>query len=130
MTRMTFKTAGTAALLALGLGTMGATAALAEQHMDAGDTAEVQAFQAATMSLADAVKAAETDTSGKAMSAEFETDDAATGMYHVEVAMTDGTTKTVAVNPADGTVTAVAMDAKDQNGEASDGDGETDDDNN
>ncbi len=130
MTRMTLKTAGTAALLALGLGTMGATAAFAEQHVASNDTAEVQAFQAATMTLSDAVKAAESNTNGKAMTAEFETEDVATGMYHVEVAMADGTSKTVAVNPADGTVAAIAADASDQNGEMNDGDSETNDDSN
>lgn len=107
----TLKTLGAASLIALGA--VGATAALADKHSDAGDKPEVQAFLAAPGSIADAVTAAEKDTGGKAMSVEFETDDTATGVYEVEVAMPDGTTKTVAVNPADGSVTAVAMDDDD-----------------
>ncbi|TYB89068.1 PepSY domain-containing protein [Oceaniovalibus sp. ACAM 378] len=107
MNLKTLKTFGAASLIALGA--VGATAALADKHSDAGDKPEIQAFLAAPGSITDAEK----DTGGKAMSVEFETDDTATGVYEVEVAMPDGTTKTVAVNPADGSVTAVAMDDDD-----------------
>lgn len=129
MKRMTLPLAGTAALIALGFGLGGATSAMAEQHTGNSDMAEVQAFLASPMTIADAISAAETSTGGKAMSVEFDTEDMATGQFDVEIAMADGMTKTVAVNPADGTVTAMADEAgNDEADDTGDGDGKTDDD--
>ncbi|WP_145953459.1 PepSY domain-containing protein [Oceaniglobus indicus] len=108
MTIKSLKTLGAATLIALGAA--GATAALADRNSDADDRAETQAFLAAPGSIMDAITAAENQTGGKAMSADFDTDDTASGVYEVEIAMTDGTTKEVAVNPADGTVTAIIDD--------------------
>ncbi len=127
MTRHNFQITATALAIALGLGAVGATSAMADTN--GGDKAEVQAFMAAPMSIADAITAAESGTGGKAMSAEFDNEDIATGMYHVEVAMADGTTKEIGVNPADGSVTALVDDDSGAKGDGDgDGDGETDDD--
>ena len=129
MNRMNFRMTATAAALALGLGAAGAMTAMAGQNADAEDTAEVQAFLASPMSAADAIKAAEASAGGKTMSVEFDTEDLALGAYVVELAMADGTTSTVAVNPADGTVTAVSDDDNDHGDrEDDDDDEETDDD--
>lgn len=105
MNRNTFKILTATTLIAPGAAA-GATTALADSNQ--GDKAEVQAFQAAKGSITDAIKAAEQNTGGKAMSAEFDNEDMAAGLYDVEIAMADGTTRTVAVNPADGSVTACA----------------------
>ena len=126
------KTKATAAaiLVALGLGAAGSTAVLAKDSFDQQDKAEVQAFLKESASITDAIKAAESDTGGKAMSAEFDNEDSQTGSYEVEVAMTDGTTKTVAVGFDNGTAKVVAVQSDDQGNEADDDDegekGETD----
>jgi len=126
------KTKATAAaiLVALGLGAAGSTAVLAKDSSDQQDKAEVQAFLKESASITDAIKAAESDTGGKAMSAEFDNEDSQTGSYEVEVAMTDGTTKTVAVGFDNGTAKVVAVQSHDQGNEADDDDegekGETD----
>lgn len=121
MKRITLPLAGTAALIALGFGLSGATSVLAEQHTGNSDMAEVEAFLASPMSIADAISAAETNTGGKAMSAEFDTEDMASGQFDVEVAMADGTTKEVVINPADGAVTPDMDDHNDEeSGDVSD----------
>lgn len=116
-----FRTLGASALLALGLLGGVATIAAADQHA-ANDAAEAQAFLAAPGSIADAVKAAEANMGGKAMSASFESDGSTAGMYEVEIVMPDGAMMTAVVNPADGSVTAkpaAAMD-DDPTGEGAD----------
>ena len=125
MTRTTFKKTAAAVMIALGLGAAGASAALAEQHTGTGDRAEVEAFLASPMTIADAITAAEAETGGTAMSVEFDAEDTEPARYEVEVAMADGATTTVAVNPADdGTVTAIA----DEDDDEDDDDDETEDD--
>ena len=120
MTRKTLLTLGSGALLSLGLLGGAATIAAADQHPAKGDMAETQAFLAAKGSIAEAVAAAEKQTGGKAMSAEFESDKANAGMYEVEVAMPDGTTGKVLFNPADGSVTKVDPSKADNDDEGTD----------
>jgi len=130
MKRNMFKTLAGSALISLTALTAGTMAAQAESHMAAGnDTAEVQAFQAATQTLGQAITAAETQLKGKAMSAEFETEDAGAPGFKVEVLLPDGTTQSAMVNASDGTVTAMANDTEDKNSENGDGE-EEDNDNN
>lgn len=105
MKRKTILTLGSSTLLSLGLLGGAATMASAEQRTDSSDMAEVQAFMAAPGSITEAIAAAETQSGGKAVSAEFESDQANAGMYEVEIVMTDGTTSTLVMNPADGSVT-------------------------
>ncbi len=115
------KTFGASALLALGLLGGAATIAAADQHSSSNDAAEAQAFLAAPGTIGDAIKAAEANTGGKAMSASFESDGTTAGMYEVEIVKPDGTMMTAIVNPADGSVTAKPASATDddQNGEDS-----------
>ncbi len=140
MKRITVKTIATSALVSLGLLGAGTMAANAESHMSDDDIAEIQSFQSATQTLAQAVTAAEADTGGTAMSAEFEVEGTDGPAYKVEILMADGTTQTAMVDAMDGTVTAMAKDAEDSdtgdmNGEDGDddredggADGEADDD--
>ena len=93
ITQTKTKATAVAMLVALGLGAIGSTAVLAKES-------------------------AESDTGGKAMSAEFDNEDSQTGSYEVEVAMTDGTTKTVAVGFDNGTASVVAMQSDDLGSDA------------
>ncbi|MFT6676020.1 MAG: putative membrane protein YkoI [Sulfitobacter sp.] len=124
MNRKTILKLGTSALLSLGLVAGAATMAAADSHADKSDAAEAQTFLAAPGSIAAAITAAEEQSGGKAMSADFETDGADAGWYDVEVVMADGTMTELLVNPADGTVKAAPADDMDGH----DNDGETDDD--
>tara|TARA_R110000796_G_scaffold14517_8_gene47471 strand:+ start:2620 stop:3027 length:408 start_codon:yes stop_codon:yes gene_type:complete len=118
ITQTKTKATAVAMLVALGLGAVGSTAVLAKESADSQDKAEVQAFLNDSASIMDAIKAAESDTGGKAMSAEFDNEDSQTGSYEVEVAMTDGTTKTVAVGFDNGTASVVAMQSDDLGSDA------------
>lgn len=124
MNRNKILTLGTSALLSIGLISGAATIAAADSHSKGDDAAEAQTFLAAPGSIAAAITAAETQSGGKAMSAEFETDGADAGWYEIEVVAADGTMTELLVNPADGTVKAAPTD--DMDGDESDG--ETDDD--
>lgn len=105
MKRNTILTLGSSALMSLGLIAGAATMAHAETS-----AAEAKAFLAAPGSLSAAVSAAETQSGGKAMSADFEDNGANAGMYEVEVVMPDGTVSDHLVNPADNSVTAAPAD--------------------
>lgn len=125
MNRKTILTLGTTALLSLGLLGGVATMAAADSHKSGDDMAELQALLAAPGSIAQAITAAETQSGGKAMSAEFEDHGADVGWYEVEIVMADGTVAKLLVNPADGTVKAADARRKDDDkahGET-DGDG-------
>jgi uncharacterized membrane protein YkoI len=124
MDRKKILTLGTSALLSIGLITGAATMAAAESHSKGDDAAEAQTFLAAPGSITAAITAAETQSGGKAMSAEFETDGANAGWYEVEIVTADGAMTELLVNPADGTVKADPSDDRD----GDDNDGETDDD--
>ncbi len=124
MNRKTILTLGSSALLSLGLISGAATMAAADSHSAQSDAAEAQAFLAAPGSITAAITAAEAQSSGKAISAEFEDDGADAGWYSVEIVMADGTMTELLVNPADGTVKAAPADDMDSD----ENDGETDDD--
>lgn len=108
MKRNAILTLGTGALLSLGL--LGGAASMALAGTSA---AEAKAFLAAPGSISAAISAAESSTGGKAMSAEFEEDGAAAGMYEVEIVMPDGTVSEHLVNPADNSVKLAPADADD-----------------
>ena len=99
MKRNTILALGSSALMSLGLLAGAATIATADTS-----AAEAQAFLAAPGSLSAAISAAEMQTGGKAMSADFEEDGANAGMYEVEIVMPDGTVSEHLVNPADNSV--------------------------
>ncbi|WP_322866602.1 PepSY domain-containing protein [Aquicoccus sp. G2-2] len=105
MKRNAILTLGTGALISLGL--LGGAASMASAGTSA---TEAQAFLTAPGSLSAAVSAAEKSTGGKAMSADFEEDGANTGMYDVEIVMSDGTVSDHLVNPADNSVKAAPAD--------------------
>ena len=103
---MTMKTriaaAGLLALSALGLAT---TAARADNHGDTDAAATAQAFAAATVTLPQAIAAAEADTGGKAMAVEFDAgENGQPAAFDVDVLMADGTMMEMVVNAADGAV--------------------------
>jgi uncharacterized membrane protein YkoI len=83
----------------------------------AGDTqaAELQAIQNAKLTIADAAKAAETETGGKAVDVSIG-DENGTVAYQVDVALKDGTMQEVRVDPQTGQVLKVSADARDQEG--------------
>ncbi|MGR3723723.1 hypothetical protein LGT41_0015665 [Abyssibius alkaniclasticus] len=116
MKRNTITKIGASALLALGLVGGAATMASANSHSKAGDTAEAQSFLAASGSIADAIAAAEAQSGGKAMTAEFESDGPDAGWYKVELALADGSVSELLVNPADGTVKVAPADDMDHDG--------------
>ena len=124
MNRKTILTLGTAALLSLGMVGGAATMAAADSHNGNDNAAEAQAFLAAPGSIHDVITAAETQSGGKAMSAEFEDDGTDAGWYEVEIVMADGTMSKHLVNPADGTVKAASADDMDDH----ESDGESDND--
>ena len=105
MKRKTILTLGSSALISLGLLGGATTMALADTS-----PAEAKAFLAAPGSLSAAITAAETSSGGKAMSADFESEGADSGMYEVEIVMPDGTVTEHLVNPADGSVKAAPAD--------------------
>ena len=98
---------GYGSLMALGL-LCGASTVAGAQQNDGSDPAEARAFMAAQGSLPDSITSAEAKTGGKAISAEFVGDAADAGKYHVEVVMPGGAMSTVVVDPADGSVKALA----------------------
>ena len=100
---------GLGAALALGITGGVATVASAQQNGNGNgmDKAEVQALQSAPTTLGDAVKAAESNTGGKAMSAEFDNSGQA-GAYRVEIAKQDGSIAYVMVDASEKSVTPMA----------------------
>ncbi|PZX12991.1 hypothetical protein LX81_03368 [Palleronia aestuarii] len=105
--RMTKSRLGAAALLSMGL-VAGAASAQSTTDTRTDDQMEVEALMSSQITLGDAVSAAESDSGGTAVSAEFtmETDDD-TPVFVVEVAKSDGTTSELAV-ASDGTVSPYA----------------------
>ena len=87
--------------------------------------AEVQQFQAAKMTLAEAIAAAEKSAGGLAMEASWES--GAAGGYQVVVVKADAS-RVLAVIGADGMVQVQALPAdQDEQADGGDGDGETQD---
>lgn len=130
--KMTKSKLGVATLVSLGL-LGGAAAAQTSGDTQTDDQMEVQALMSSPMTLGDAVSAAESQSGGTAMSAEFTMETADDSpVFVVEVAASDGTTSELAV-AADGSVSQYAEpEDDDQNGEDEDeGEGvEGDDDDN
>lgn len=127
---MTMKTriaaAGLLALSALGLAT---TAARADSHDGTDAAATAQAFAAATVTLPEAIAAAEADTGGKAMAVEFDAgENGEPAAFDVDVLMADGTMMEMVVNAADGTVAPDTDEAGDDTDEGDDEDGDEGDD--
>ena len=116
MNRNTITKISASALLALGLVGGAATMASADSHSKSGDAEEAQSFLAASGSIADAIAAAEAQSGGKAMTAEFESDGPDAGWYKVELALADGSVSELLVNPADGTVKVAPADDMDHDG--------------
>ncbi len=110
MKRTTILTLGSGALMSLGLLAGAATIASADTS-----AAEAKAFLAAPGSISAAISAAEAQSGGKAMSADFEEDGANAGMYEVEIVMPDGTVSEHLVNPADNSVKAAPAEDETEN---------------
>lgn len=108
---------GVATLVSLGL-LGGAAAAQTSVDTQTDDQMEVEALMSSQMTVADAISAAETDSGGTAMSAEFTMETAEDSpVFVVEVAQSDGTTSELSV-AADGTVSPYAEpEDDDENGE-------------
>ena len=79
------------------------------------DAKELQAIQGAKLTVADAAKAAETETGGKAVDVSIG-DENGQIAYQVEVALNDGTKKDVHVDAQTGKVLKVSADAHDREG--------------
>lgn len=102
---------GVATLVALGLS---GSATMAQTKDGADDTAEVEAMMATTMTLGEAITAAEA-SGGRAMSAEFDNgDDGEMSAYDVELVAADGTISRVVVDAADGSVKPYMDDGQDE----------------
>ncbi len=115
-------------LTAAGAGLILATAAGAafarKSSHDDGDAAEIAAFNSASVSLTDAIHAAEAKTGAKAIAAEFEDEDGAF-VYEVELIDADGAEWEAYVDIDSGAATKVEQ--EDDEHEMDDDDGKGDD---
>ena len=115
----------TGALLALSL--ISGTSAFAETPIiepgGAEDPmAEAQAFLASPTSLSQAIATAEAAAGGKVSGIEYQSgENGAPDLIMADVVLTDGTEKTVAINPADGKVMNITLAENDQQGGEQDG---------
>ena len=99
---------------ALAIALITGSAVLAENQTVQDPAAEAQAFLTSPTSLAQATTTAQTAVSGKVSSIEYQTgENGAPDLIMAEVTLTDGTKKTVAINPADGKVMHVTLAAND-----------------
>lgn len=84
--------------------------------------AETQAFLASPTSLSKAIATAETAAGGKVSTIEYQNgENGAPDLIMADVALADGTSKTVAINPADGKVMNVTVAENDQQDGQQDG---------
>ena len=91
-----------------------ASAVLAESQTAQDPATEAQAFLASPTTLAQATATAETAAGGKVSYIEYQTgENGAPDLIMAAVTLTDGTEKTVAINPADGKVMNVTLAAND-----------------
>ncbi len=97
---------GSAALLSLGV--LGGTVATADAQALTGAANQVPQTSMDPQALTEAISAAEAQTGGKAVEADWE--DGQAGMVEVELMKPDGTTVTAMVNSADGSVQLMAND--------------------
>lgn len=102
MKRNKLMIAATAGLV--GLSTLGGTVAVAQSNGDSKDTAEVQAFLKSSTSILQAIQAAESESGGTAVSAEF--DDSKSGSFYEVDTVKGDQLMSVRVDAASGTVTA------------------------
>ena len=115
----------TGALLALSL--ISGTSAFAETSIiETGGAkdpmAEAQAFLASPTSLSQAIATAEAAAGGKVSGIEYQSgENGAPDLIMADVVLTDGTEKTVAINPADGKVMNITLAENDQQGGEQDG---------
>lgn len=97
-----------ASALAIALITAGTTLAKTQPTED--PAAEAQAFLKSPTTLAQAVVTAETAAGGKVSSIEYQTgENGAPDLIMAAVTLTDGSEKTVAINPVDGKVLNVTV---------------------
>jgi uncharacterized membrane protein YkoI len=106
-----------------------ASAVLAESQTAQDPAAEAQAFLTSPTTLAQATATAEAAAGGKVSSIEYKTgENGAPDLIMAAVTLTDGTEKTVAINPTDGKVMNVTLAANDmtdgENGAEDGADGE------
>ncbi len=84
--------------------------------------AESQAFLASKTSLAEATATAELATGGKVSGIEYQMgENGAPDVIMANVTMTDGSDKTVAINPTDGAVLKIALAGAENDTESADG---------
>lgn len=120
------------AAVLLALTAFGGTAALAESAGAENPMAEAKAFLASPTSLTQAIATAEAAAGGKVAGIEYQSgENGAPDLIMADVMLTDGTEKTVAINPADGKVMNITLASNDQqdgeNGsDGQDGEGEQD----
>ena len=112
-----------APLVAMSMVAATASAAFAENHKgETSDQAEAQMMMQAKVTLAEAIKAAETAQSGKALSASFEANKGQPA-YEVEVAVASGSTEAVLVDAQTGKILKkLTDDEQGENGEGEQGD--------
>ena len=120
------------AAVLLALTAFGGTAALAESAGAENPMAEAKAFLSSPTSLTQAIATAEAAAGGKVAGIEYQSgENGAPDLIMADVMLTDGTEKTVAINPADGKVMNITLASNDQqdgeNGsDGQDGEGEQD----
>ncbi|MGH1407409.1 MAG: PepSY domain-containing protein [Rhodomicrobiaceae bacterium] len=107
----------TAALIGLGVAGGAFAAELVGQQEN--EKAETVALLSAKLTVADAAKAAETETGGKAVEVNIE-DEKGIVIYEVETLKTDGTEFKVIINAMDGKIIKVAK-ANDEDSDIEDG---------
>lgn len=103
------------------LGAAAFGAAIAGKDQD--DAAELMAFQAATVSLGDAIRIAEAETGAPAIAAEFQEDDGVF-VYEVETLSHTGVETEITISPANGDIIQI------ESGDDEDNDDDDDDDDN
>ena len=103
------------------------TAVLAESQAAQNPATEAQAFLNSPTTLAQATATAEAAAGGKVSSIEYQTgENGAPDLIMASVTLTDGSEKTVAINPADGKVMNVTIAANDRTDSENEGDNGSD----
>ena len=106
----------TGALLALLL--MSGTSVFADSQATENPKAEAQAFLASPTDLSQAIATAEAAAIGKVSGIEYQSGkNGMPDLILADVVLTDGTEKTVAINPVDGKVMTIALTTEDQQDE-------------
>lgn len=93
--------------IALAAGVAGASWAGTDKAAEMSDAEEIQAVKASSMTLKQAVDAAQSQTGGIAISAGWENNDQGSWGYEVEIADATSSMQTWFVDPANGSVTKV-----------------------